>query len=1319
MAQAETSEAQNGVQSSLSADAKCFVPGKIRASGTGTGIAGGGGRNSSGHLPKYVTSCYPFVQGDPGPSPRAVGQWQGPGRPSAPINSQYLAQQRHTLGPQQQNSIGYPGSRPPVSQNLPVHTPRGTSIHQRQAFSGSSPVVTSGPVLPNSQAAGFGNTSQAYNPYLPFPLGTAGAPPGWIPPVAGTFPAPFGQQLGARFFPPFSGFSGAESEDWNSWSERGRSCERSKSKKKKDGMVSIGIQNESGVLTGPVPKKKSKTKTIILMDAAIQTDFSDEIANLTLVEKPSPLYNNRRLWHDRFEEQSFSSTDSEEVDSDSGYSSPLHRRNLASSGTHPVGGLTYIPGSIIQPKAPAPFPFNPVLPPNVAFTYPVGAAGFGNPYLPQYQTPVSGQLPTKTVENPVVVHTRTKHLSGGSAKTDGEEEGTSRKGKRQWNKHWKNLGAGDDIGVLSDEPVDFSRTYSNSSMPTCRSSTDTLNVDTSDTFAFDDYEEFPDLRTATGSHHGPSSLAHARLSGYSDILKSQVSPLSQESCSSNDLYLPNSLVETRRPTQGGKESKTVRKRRKRREAADKAAEDELAEITLEQQVLKEFSSKQRVVPSSPQPPPPAPPPASKKKSQQPVSLNIAAMIDALEKQQAEQKAMEEMQKEEQQTIQRHEAKHKKEPELVANSLDASAPVKRGKEREFPKPKKPSPLKKVILKEREEKKLLRLLDDPDPTPLSTISSPSSIGSQVVAGMLVDSDLSQDTNFTDDSCSSYSQMASVQNSIGSKTSSQDLTGTCTPISADMSPISQTSPISMSPLSPGGSPLSSGVNSPIASNNHLMDERSQNVIMKIHSRRFREYCTQVLDKDIDASCTQFLQDLVRFQDRVYHKDPIKAKAKRRLVLGLREVTKHLKLRKIKCVIISPNLERIQSKGGLDDALNTIIQMCTDQDIPLVFALGRRALGRACAKLVPVSVVGIFNYEGAQEHFNQLMNLTEKARQAYKDMVKLMEKEIANLPFVSRTAGGVPQLYAHMGHSRTPSACSAISFTSSILSEPISENYPHSEPETDSRGYEIVKDKDPPRAMENMDVVSNDDVGNVMDDDDGHDAGSERSESPNSSGTSRGGKVTIVEALDEIDEGAEADVEDGNDNGSSSRQNSYESQLIDDCKDDDDEDTRNEEADLAKELPHIDSIHSSVVDLNAEILSQHSSRTPDLNADIMSTHSSKTLGDTGNISGNECPVEKPQLPLDPCNGREPGSLHKTRSLDKERIESWVAETQQQLAELCVSANLDSPKCLRETVQCNTAKDCKVAIKENGLKAISDDVLNENSPSTNCCSICDTKSNT
>lgn len=74
---------------------------------------------------------------------------------------------------------------------------------------------------------------------------------------------------------------------------------------------------------------------------------------------------------------------------------------------------------------------------------------------------------------------------------------------------------------------------------------------------------------------------------------------------------------------------------------------------------------------------------------------------------------------------------------------------------------------------------------------------------------------------------------------------------------------------------------------------------------------YCTQVLSKEVDSCVTDLLKELVRFQDRLYQKDPVKAKTKRRLVLGLREVLKHLKLKKLKCVIISPNCEKIQSKG------------------------------------------------------------------------------------------------------------------------------------------------------------------------------------------------------------------------------------------------------------------------------------------------------------------------------------------------------------------------------------------------------------------------
>lgn len=57
-----------------------------------------------------------------------------------------------------------------------------------------------------------------------------------------------------------------------------------------------------------------------------------------------------------------------------------------------------------------------------------------------------------------------------------------------------------------------------------------------------------------------------------------------------------------------------------------------------------------------------------------------------------------------------------------------------------------------------------------------------------------------------------------------------------------------------------------------------------------------------------------------------------------------------------------RTPFSGGLDEALHQIIETCRQQEVPFVFALSRRALGRCVNKMVPVSLVGIFNYDGAQ---------------------------------------------------------------------------------------------------------------------------------------------------------------------------------------------------------------------------------------------------------------------------------------------------------------------------------------------------------------------
>lgn len=76
----------------------------------------------------------------------------------------------------------------------------------------------------------------------------------------------------------------------------------------------------------------------------------------------------------------------------------------------------------------------------------------------------------------------------------------------------------------------------------------------------------------------------------------------------------------------------------------------------------------------------------------------------------------------------------------------------------------------------------------------------------------------------------------------------------------------------------------------------------------------------------------------------------------------------------------------------------------------------------------------------YNELIELTSQAREAYHEMVDALAKELAE--YGGALKGSCGLYFSHLGHSRTPSGCSAISFTSSILSEPVSD-IPYIKPE------------------------------------------------------------------------------------------------------------------------------------------------------------------------------------------------------------------------------------------------------------------------------------
>ena len=75
---------------------------------------------------------------------------------------------------------------------------------------------------------------------------------------------------------------------------------------------------------------------------------------------------------------------------------------------------------------------------------------------------------------------------------------------------------------------------------------------------------------------------------------------------------------------------------------------------------------------------------------------------------------------------------------------------------------------------------------------------------------------------------------------------------------------------------------------------------------------YAEQVVTPEVNKSVVECIGELKRFQDRLYFKDPIKAKMRRRLVFGLREVHKSVTLQRAKAVVVAPNIEETEQEGA-----------------------------------------------------------------------------------------------------------------------------------------------------------------------------------------------------------------------------------------------------------------------------------------------------------------------------------------------------------------------------------------------------------------------
>jgi ribosomal protein L7Ae-like RNA K-turn-binding protein len=108
----------------------------------------------------------------------------------------------------------------------------------------------------------------------------------------------------------------------------------------------------------------------------------------------------------------------------------------------------------------------------------------------------------------------------------------------------------------------------------------------------------------------------------------------------------------------------------------------------------------------------------------------------------------------------------------------------------------------------------------------------------------------------------------------------------------------------------------------------------------------------------------------------------------MGLREVNRYLDKNNLVSIIIAPDIERVESDGGLDFLINNIIKKAKDNNVFIIFALNRKLLGKVMGKAIKISIIGIVSIDGAISEYKNVKNFAKIGRRLDKlSLDKILE--------------------------------------------------------------------------------------------------------------------------------------------------------------------------------------------------------------------------------------------------------------------------------------------------------------------------------------------
>lgn len=109
-----------------------------------------------------------------------------------------------------------------------------------------------------------------------------------------------------------------------------------------------------------------------------------------------------------------------------------------------------------------------------------------------------------------------------------------------------------------------------------------------------------------------------------------------------------------------------------------------------------------------------------------------------------------------------------------------------------------------------------------------------------------------------------------------------------------------------------------------------------------------------------------LATFQQRMKERDPLKYKLKLRFVTGMKQVINAIKAGKVRLILLAPDTE---INGEIDSKLKEMKEVAIASEVPILYSLNRRKLAKACHLSMRQSVVGVYDPDGAYDHFKKII--------------------------------------------------------------------------------------------------------------------------------------------------------------------------------------------------------------------------------------------------------------------------------------------------------------------------------------------------------------